>query len=160
MLLAAGVYANTIQEGQKAPDFTIKTVAGKSLRLTDLRGKVVLLDFWGVGCPPCKLQMPILQTWHKQYAGRGLVIVGIEAMGSKADLIRKSLKERGITYPVAPDVGNAMSKQYGVQAHPTTIVIDRAGKIVEVEVGYVRGDEKKIEAAFLPLLDRRKEQRP
>jgi peroxiredoxin len=81
-------------------------------------------------------------------------------MGSKPDLIRKALKARGITYSVAPDIGNAMSKQYGVQAHPTTLLIDRAGKIVQVEIGYVRGDEKKMEAAFLPLLDRPKEQRP
>jgi thiol-disulfide isomerase/thioredoxin len=67
-LLAVAANADTLQPGQQAPAFHIKTMSGKTLRLTDLRGKAVLLDFWGVGCPPCKIQMPVLQAWHKQYA--------------------------------------------------------------------------------------------
>ena len=160
LFLPLSVKGAEVKVGQSAPAFTVKTLAGKTFRLKDARGKVVLLDFWGVACPPCKIQMPALQRWHEQYAGRGMVVVGIEAMGTETKAIRKALKERGVTYPVASDTGNRLMTLYGVTAHPTTILIDQEGKIVHIEVGYVRGDEKEIEKRLLPLLTRSKESRP
>jgi thiol-disulfide isomerase/thioredoxin len=101
MFLTSSAQGAEVKVGQSAPPFTVKTLTGKTFRLKDARGKVVLLDFWGVACPPCKIQMPLLQRWHKHYAERGMIIVGIEAMGTETKAIRKALKERGVTYPVA-----------------------------------------------------------
>lgn len=160
MFLTSSAQGAEVKVGQSAPPFTVKTLTGKTFRLKDARGKVVLLDFWGVACPPCKIQMPILQRWHKQYGGRGMVVIGIEAMGTETNAIRKALKERGVTYPVASDTRNWLMTLYNVTAHPTTILIDPAGKIVHIEVGYVRGDEKEIEKRLLPLLSSVKEKHP
>lgn len=156
MLLTSLASAAPLKQGEKAPAFAVQTVAGKTLTLASLRGKVVVLDFWGVVCPPCKIQMPVLQRWHQQYGRRGLVVVGIEAMGSDPKSIRTTLRERGITYPVAADLKNKLTAHYGIEAHPTTILIDRQGTVVHVEVGYVRGDEKAMEKLFLPLLSKAK----
>jgi peroxiredoxin len=156
MLLTALASAAPLKEGEKAPAFAVQTVAGKTLTLARLRGKVVVLDFWGVICPPCKIQMPVLQGWYRQYGRRGLAVVGIEAMGSTPKSIRTALKERGITYPVAADSNNKIAALYGIEAHPTTILIDRHGTVVKVEVGYVRGDEREMEKLFLPLLRKAK----
>lgn len=144
--------AQPIQQGDRAPEFAARTVSGKTLRLADLRGKVVLLDFWAVDCPPCRIEMPVLERWHKQYAGRGFVVLGITEMNPKLADVRKALKQRGITYAVALDPGEKIGKLYKLEAHPTTILIDRTGKVVKAETGYLKGDEKPIEQAMLPLL--------
>ena len=152
LLVAAMVAAEPIQENAPAPAFTVKTLAGKTVRLSDLKGKVVLLDFGAVNCPPCKLEMPILQSWHKKYTPRGLVVLGLLEMNPKAADARKMVKERGVTFPVAIDTKEEIGRRYGLEAHPTTVLIDRNGRVVKSETGYVKGDEKAMEAALLPLL--------
>ncbi|HLK60965.1 MAG TPA: TlpA disulfide reductase family protein [Chthonomonadaceae bacterium] len=145
-------FAAPIQEGKAAPAFMVKTLDGKSLQLTDYRGKVVLLDFGAVDCPPCRIEMPVLQQFHKQYAKQGLVVLSLLEMKPKPTDARKMVKERGLTFPVAIDPEEKFGKLYGLESHPTAFVIDRAGRVVKVEVGYVKGDEQEIEAAFKPLL--------
>jgi peroxiredoxin len=149
--IRAGI-AEPAKENTTAQDFTVKTIDGRQVRLTSLKGKIVLLDFGAVNCPPCRLEMPILESWHKKYTRQGVVVLGLMEMNPSARDVRKLLKERGVTYPVAIDKGDLVGKRYGLIAHPTTVLIDRAGKVVKTETGYVRGDEKEIEAALLSLL--------
>lgn len=71
-LLAGTARTQQIKENSLAPTFTVQTLEGKTVRLSDLKGKVVLLDFGAVNCPPCRLEMPILEGWHKKYRSRGV----------------------------------------------------------------------------------------
>ena len=96
--------------------------------------------------------MPVLASWYKKHNKDGLVVIGLTEMNPPLAQIKKALKERGVTYPVAVDKGEKVIRTYGFLAHPDSVIIDRKGKIVHVEVGYVKGDEKALERAFKPLL--------
>jgi len=159
IMVLAGLCASTpyaqalpVKEGVPAPAFSVKTLAGKPLNLAGLKGKVVLLDFGAVECPPCRIEMPALEALHKKYSRRDLVVVGLLEMNPTRAAAKSMLKQRGITFPVAIDARELIGKRYGLEAHPTTVLIDRAGKIIKVETGYLKGDEKAMEQAFLPLL--------
>ncbi len=135
-----------------APAFTARTLDRRPLRLRDLRGRVVLLDFWAVDCPPCRVEMPRLQALYRRYAGQGLRVVGVTQMDPKPAAARRALHQLGVTYPVLLDPGERIGRQYRLEAHPTTVLIDRQGVVRRVDTGFLIGDEKEIEAALRPLL--------
>ena len=139
--------------GAAAPAFTAERLDGGSLSLASLRGKVVLLNFWGVSCPPCRVEMPELQAMHRRLAGRGLVVLGVTEMNPAPEEARRFLAEIGATYPVVLDPGERLGALYRIEAHPTTFVIDARGTITFVNDGYLKGDEKGIEAAVLRALE-------
>jgi peroxiredoxin len=146
------VDAGPVKERTAAPDFAVKTIDRHTVRLSQLKGKIVLLDFGAVNCPPCRMEMPILERWHQKYGRQGVVLLGLIEMNPSVRDVRKMVKERGVTYPVAVDKGELIGKRYGLIAHPTTVLIDREGRVVKTETGYVRGDEKEIEASLHALL--------
>jgi peroxiredoxin len=119
--------------GQTAPDFRLATLQGTQLRLADLRGKAVLVDFWDTWCPPCRRAMPHLQQLSTQYPDQ-LVVVGI-ALGQEGEpKVRAFASERGLTFPVALG-GEEIFKSYGVQNLPTTFLVDGQGTIRKKWVG-------------------------
>jgi len=134
-----------------APDFSLESLDGKTLRLSDLRGKAVLLNFWATWCDPCKIEMPWFVDLQKQYGSQGLQIVGV-AMddGSKED-ISKFAKDMGVNYPIL--IGKeAVGDQYGgVPALPESFLISRDGKIVDTIIG-LKG-KAEIEDAIKKALD-------
>ena len=152
-LLPSLTSAAPVKAGQMAPAFAVKTLRGKSVSLAKFKGKIVLLDFGAVDCPPCRIEMPELEKFHKKYAGKGVVVLGLMEMNPKPGEVRKLFKKVGVTYPVAIDSGEKIGKRYGLEAHPTTVLIDRSGKVVKAESGFVRGDEKEMEKALLALLN-------
>ena len=118
-----------------APDFTLPTLDGKDMRLSDLRGKAVLLNFWATWCGPCKIETPWLVELQKQYGSQGLQVVGIAMDDSGKDDIEKFAKDMGVNYPVLlgkEAVGDAYG---GVPALPESFFIGRNGKIVERIIG-------------------------
>jgi peroxiredoxin len=153
-LTSSGAWAG-LPTGKPAPLFSARTLSGKPFHLRDLRGQVVLLDFWAVGCPPCRVQMPRLQALQRKYASRGLRIIGVTQMDPTPAEARKALHALGVSYRVLLDPGERIDKQYQLEAHPTTVLIDRRGVVRRVESGFLIGDEQKIEAALVPLLARR-----
>ena len=134
--------------GASAPSFTLKSPEGKLVRLADFKGKVILLDFWGVNCPPCRVEMPHLQRLQAKYQHQGLIVLGIAGMESTIKGVAQVTKTLGITYQIAMDPGDKLGKLYQITAHPTTILIGREGKILHIEEGYAKGDEQVIEAAI------------
>jgi len=134
--------SNAALKGKPAPDFQLTDLDGNNLRLTDLRGKAVLLNFWATWCPPCKIEMPWFVDLQKQYGPQGLQIVGV-AMdeGNAHDAVAKFAKEMGLNYTVL--LGNdKVADQYGgVDALPTTFYIGRDGKIVTRVFGLVSHSE-------------------
>ena len=118
-----------------APDFTLESLEGKSLKLSDLRGKAVLLNFWATWCGPCKIEMPWFVEMQKQYGDQGLQIIGVAMDDSSKQDIAKFTREMGVNYPVLigkEAVGDAYG---GVPALPESFFIGRDGKIVDKIIG-------------------------
>jgi peroxiredoxin len=136
-----------------APDFSLESLDGKTVRLSDLRGKAVLLNFWATWCGPCKIEMPWFVDLQNQYGSQGLQIVGV-AMddGSKED-IAKFAKDMGVNYPILIGKESVGDQYGGVPALPESFLIARDGKIVDKIVG-LRG-KSEIEDSIKKALNTR-----
>ena len=131
---------NAVQRGQHpvAPGATHAFPAlhgGRSLRIADYRGKVVVLNFWASWCSPCTAEAPLLERIQQQLAGRGTVL-GATYNDIPGDSLAFERKEH-LTYPSGRDVGLKLAQQYNTHALPETFVIDRAGKVVAISRGQV-----------------------
>jgi thiol-disulfide isomerase/thioredoxin len=140
-----------ITKSSDAPDFTLEQLDGKSMRLSDLRGKAVLLNFWATWCGPCKIETPWLVELQNQYGHDGLQVVGVEMGDDGKDEITKFMKDMGMNYPVL--LGKeAVGEAYGgVPALPETFFIGRDGKIVDKIIG-LKG-KSEIEDSIKKALD-------
>jgi thiol-disulfide isomerase/thioredoxin len=126
---------HVLGKSTQAPNFTLETLDGKNMSLSDLRGKAVLLNFWATWCGPCKIETPWLVELQKEYGSQGLQVVGIAMDDSGKDDIEKFAKDMGVNYPVLlgkEAVGDAYG---GVPALPESFFIGRNGKIVERIIG-------------------------
>ena len=135
MARRSGPVLPPITKSGPAPDFTLQSLDGSSMRLSDLRGKAVLLNFWATWCSPCKIEMPWFIELQKQYGAQGLQIVGVAMDDSSKEDIAKFAKDMGVNYPVLlgkEEVGEAYG---GVPALPETFFIGRDGKIVDKIIG-------------------------
>ncbi len=123
---------------RKAPDFTLQTADGATVRLSDLRGKVVLLNFWATWCPPCKAEMPDLNALHEKHgAPRDFVVLGIN-MEESAAAVAAFAAPRQLTFPLLLDLdGIVSSDRYAVRSLPTSVIIDRAGNIRDTWMGQI-----------------------
>jgi thiol-disulfide isomerase/thioredoxin len=124
-----------IAKSTPAPDFTLESLDGKNMTLSDLRGKAVVLNFWATWCGPCKIETPWLVELQNQYGREGLQIVGVEAGDDSKEDIAKFVKDMGINYPILigkEAVGDAYG---GIPALPETFFIGRDGKIVDKSMG-------------------------
>jgi thiol-disulfide isomerase/thioredoxin len=127
-------------KGKVAPDFVLQDLQGKQVKLSDFRGKAVLLNFWATWCGPCKVEMPWFVELQKQYGPQGLEIVGVALDDSGKDAIEKYAKEMGVNYTILQgqdSVGDA----YGAIGLPTSYFIDRDGKIIDSASGLVSRSE-------------------
>lgn len=119
-----------------APNFELTDLEGRPLSLEQLKGKVVIVDFWATWCPPCRLEIPGFVRLQEEYGPKGLQIVGL-SMDDGPEVVREFMAQMKINYPVAI-VGADIAKAFGgIEAIPTTFVIDRQGRIVSRHVGYV-----------------------
>ena len=138
-----------------APDFTLKDMKGNEHRLSDYRGKVVIVDFWATWCPPCVLEIPHFVKFYNKYKEKGLVILGV-SLDTDLKRLENFVEDKKMEYPVLVNA-QQVSVTYAVQAIPTAYIIDKDGKIREKFMGYVPGYEKKIEKTFLKLLEKENE---
>lgn len=137
--------------GAPAPAFARTTpLAGAPASLADLRGKVVLLDFWASWCGPCRMIAPRLSALRDKLGPQGLVVVGLTA--DEPERAAVSAERFKMRYPVVVDGLGETSKSYGVTNLPTLVLIDKAGVVRDVFVGFDPGGEAKLEAAVRGLL--------
>jgi len=118
-----------------APDFTLPTLAGDSVRLSALRGKAILLNFWATWCLPCRAEMAAIEQLYRRHRDRGLEVVAVNLDKLSATGVGAFVKEVGVTFRVVLDPAWATTGPYGVVGLPTTYLIDRAGSVVVREVG-------------------------
>jgi thiol-disulfide isomerase/thioredoxin len=118
-----------------APDFTLESLDGKNTRLSDFRGKAVLLNFWATWCGPCKIEMPWFVDLQKEYGPQGLQIVGVAMDDSSKEDIAKFAQEMGVNYPVLLGKEAVGDEYGGVPALPESFFIGRDGKIVDKIIG-------------------------
>jgi cytochrome c biogenesis protein CcmG, thiol:disulfide interchange protein DsbE len=135
---------------EPAPDFVVETLDGETVRLADLRGQVVLVNFWATWCPPCRIEMPGFERVWQDYADQGFVIVGLSVdQGVRSDVVRW-VEDRGLTFPIAFAPGAVVRSYGGANVLPTSILIDREGRIAHRVQGYYA--EPALRAAVRRLL--------
>jgi thiol-disulfide isomerase/thioredoxin len=121
--------------GNVAPDFELPGLDGKSLKLSNLRGKAVLLNFWATYCGPCKIEMPWFVELQKEYGPQGFQIVGVAMDDASTEDIAKFAKEMGVNYPILLGKDAVAESYGGVSVLPTTFFLDRDGKLIAREFG-------------------------
>jgi len=123
-----------LASGDIAPDFVLEDLNGKPYRLSDYRGKGVLLNFWGTYCKPCKDEMPYLDRQYKKNKDQGVEILAIN-VGETDIVIDNFVKQYKLTFPVVVDHKTEVQTAYNILPLPTTVLIDSEGKIVKIHLG-------------------------
>jgi len=121
-----------------APNWTLKDLSGKDVSFAELKGKVVVVDFWATWCAPCRVEIPGYIALQKKYESKGLVIVGISVDAQGPGVVKKFVEQQGINYRIVmanDEVQAAFGGAEGLTAIPTTFIIDRTGKIRDRKVG-------------------------
>ncbi len=152
---AEGMAADKFKPGDKAPDFTLKSIANADVTLSGYAGKnVVLLNFWGLRCGACLEEMPYLEKIGKSYQGKGLVVLGVDTDGVGPEEVIATLKEVevSVSYPLLVDPEFAVTDVYTNFLVPLTIVIDKAGLVQYIHTGFEKGTEKHYEDAVKKAL--------
>lgn len=121
--------------GNPAPDFTLKDLSGKEVKLSSLRGKVVLLNFWATWCPPCRQEIPSMMRLNQAMAGKPFQMVAVSEDAGGKEAVEGYFKESGTALPALLDTDQAVGQRYGLTGVPETFVIDAKGVILKKVVG-------------------------
>ena len=124
-----------------APNFTLKSLSGKNLKLSEMTGNVVLINFWASWCGPCRQEMPLLNDLHNKYEALGFTVLGVN-VEEQSENARGFINDFPVDFPILLDNRNQVSQMYNVIAMPTTVVVDRDGNMRYLHKGYKPGDEK------------------
>jgi len=120
--------------GQAAPDFVLNDTEGRPVRLSELRGKTVFVNFWASWCPPCRAEMPDIEQIYQEFKDKDVVVLAINQR-EDPETIRRFMQSLNLTFPVLLDRNGAVAQQYRISAIPTSFFIDRGGIIRAVNVG-------------------------
>ena len=139
---------------ETAPDFALRDTANQEVRLSSLKGKVVILNFWATWCGPCQGEMPHLETMYKKYKHQGLEVVAVSADDARsASRVKPMVKSKGYTFTVLLDKETEVVAQYNPRKElPYTVIIDQQGNVSYRHAGYTAGDELTLEAKVKELL--------
>jgi len=144
-------YAASEKLSGKAANFTLKSRTGKNIKLSELRGEVVMLNFWASWCGPCRKEMPLLEKIHKKYKRLGFTLLGVN-VEENSQAAKNYLKDVKVSFPILFDRTQKTSKLYDVSAMPTTILIDRNGNKRFIHKGYKAGYENDYKKQIKKLL--------
>jgi thiol-disulfide isomerase/thioredoxin len=149
LVLAIGFASTVTAQQKKASDFSLKSADGVAHQLSKLKGKVVLVNFWATWCGPCRQEIPDFIEAYKKYKGKGLEIIGISLDQDGWTKVTPFVKQNQITYPVVLGDEQVVENYGGVDAIPTTFLVDKSGNIVDKHVGAMRLNQ--LEAKLKPL---------
>ena len=141
--------ADPTELGSAMPDFNAKMLDGKTFDVKEQRGKVVLLNLWATWCAPCRAEIPELVALYSKHSGRGFEIVGVSLDDASAESsVRDFAKEHKITYPIALDPDGNLANDFRASVLPTTVLVDRGGKIRWRHIGAIQPNDKTLESAI------------
>ena len=140
--------------GFAAPDFALPDLDGRTLRLSQFRGKVVFLNVWTTWCPPCRMEMPAMEALYRQLHDEDLVVLAVSQDENGAEAVRPFVAELGLTFPVLLDPEGRVSTRYGVTGYPETFIIDRDGHVVKHTIGPAEWQSARMVDYFRELLER------
>jgi len=124
------------REGFLAPDFTLQTLDGETVRLSDLRGQAVLINLWATWCPPCRAEMPAIQKLYDEYKDKGFVVLAVNmTYQDTPTAVLPFIQEHALTFPVLLEETGDMASKYELRSLPSSLFIDRNGIIQEVVIG-------------------------
>jgi len=136
--------------GAMAADFTLQELSGgRDVALSEMKGKVVLLEFWATWCPPCRASIPGIERIHEKYKDKGLVVLAVSMDDSGWDAVQSFVKENGIKYTVLKG-NDDVAEKYQVRSIPMMLVIDKEGKIVKRYLGF--GSDEDVERDIKAVL--------
>jgi peroxiredoxin len=137
---------------QQAKDFNVAALEGGTLRLVDLKGKVVFLNLWATWCPPCKEEMPAMERLWQRYKDQGLVVIALSMDSAGAKVVKPFIEQAKYTYRVALDPKMEIAQLYGARSVPSTFIIDRSGALRAIALGPRDWDGRASFAYFDTLL--------
>jgi peroxiredoxin len=138
-----------------APEFTLQTLDGAPVKLSDFKGKVVLLNFWGTWCEPCKEETPALEAAYQNLKDQGFVIIGVDLLNTERSQnygvqeVRQFVNQYGVTYPIVLDESGGVAQAYAIHPIPTSYFIDQQGKVRYLKVGQLNTSD--VERVFRSL---------
>jgi peroxiredoxin len=132
--------ARGIDQGDRAVDFTLKTLNGREVSLDDYLGSPVLINFWAAWCPPCRAEIPDLAAAYRVHQADGLVILGVSVQ-DKPEIVEPFIEYMGMTYPVLLDTDAQVMNTYRLLGLPTTIVVNREGRILARHSGIITPEQ-------------------
>ena len=135
LLLVGGLVWMRGRTPTLAPDFAVVDLSGKTVRLSALRGRVVLVNVWATWCPPCREEMPSMERLYKRLGGPDFELLAVSEDEGGIDGVRRFVKDLGVTFPVLYDPERQVGSRFGVWGYPETFVIDRSGYVVERVIG-------------------------
>jgi len=134
----------------KAPNFALKAADGNMVELEQLKGKVVVVNFWATWCGPCRKEIPGFIEVYNQYRGKGLEIVGISLDRGGWEVVKPYIEQSKINYPIVVGDGDLAEAYGGIRAIPTTFIVDKDGMIANQHVGYMtKADLEKLVKGLL-----------
>lgn len=137
--------------GSMAPGFTLKGDNGKNLKLAEYRGQVVMINFWATWCSPCRQEIPHLNRLHERYRKTGFALLGIN-IDDQPRVAREMMQKLSVAFPVLFDTDKRVSRLYDVGAMPSSLLIDRDGRIRYIHLGYRAGYEIQYDTQIRELL--------
>ncbi|NGP43668.1 thiol-disulfide oxidoreductase ResA [Bacillaceae bacterium SIJ1] len=140
--LYSGIFdkPSIVRAGQVAPNFSLETLDGGRIELEELRGKGVIINFWGTYCEPCEREMPALEAGYNMYKDQGVEVLAVNVAETKI-IVKDFVDRMGTTFPILMDNRSEIMKLYGVGQLPSTFMIDPTGEIVQHKIGEMSAEE-------------------
>ena len=143
-----------LEQRQAARNFTLPVLGGENTSLSSFRGKVVILNFWATWCPPCREEMPSMESLYRRFKDEGLEIIAVDMM-EDTETVSRFISNNGYTFPVMLDRLNRTGAVYGVSSIPASFILDREGRIIARVIGGISWNSPRMIAAFDALLKSR-----
>jgi cytochrome c biogenesis protein CcmG/thiol:disulfide interchange protein DsbE len=138
---AAGAAVRPVEKRKQAPDFTLKDADGKPVKLSDYKGKVILLNFWATWCGPCKIEIPWFMDFETRFKDRGFAVLGVSTDEEGWEVVRPYIERQKVNYRMVIATEEVAQLYGGVESLPTSFILDREGRIASAHVGLVSKKE-------------------